>query len=416
MPPQPPQPTRLQAIQILHTIESELLRVYSDLSRCSDGRPLHHDTLYQSTYRAANTTDHLVAKACALAPLLLSLKQRFELQVRHYRAWRMLVAAGLATEEAICLTIDQSSPVNKAVVMNLLERLAAFPGFAPVDISEAKYFECRCLTCERRAGRQERGDLFVQPGYWFVAVVVRSGCDGEEVLERLKRWGGFGDWDEAHTCYVPDERLNEEGVYVESVEEEGDKYGLDGGSIGVLFGEDMEDEEAEEEEKEDDVENIDDIALQQHTTTIDEEARSTDIQIPAPPPEQPINPILTLSPASIPTDPCPEHCPSRCRRLRDNIRNPYHTSCRYHCHTPHSPFEFEQSGEQVGFWLPHGLRDARAREEWAGVTIKRMERFEKAWKGLFGDDGEGRSLAAEVECCVWEFLKTGDGVDEGVGG
>jgi hypothetical protein len=326
----------------------------------------------------------------------------------------MLVAAGLTTEEAICLAIDQSSPVNKAVVMKLLERLAAFPRFAPVDISETKYFECRCLTCGRKAGRQERGDLFVQPGYWLVAVVVRSGCDGEEVLERLKRWGGFGDWDGAHTCYVPDEELSEEGVYVESVDEEEDKYGLDGGSIGVLFGEDMEDEEEEEER----VEHIEDIGLRQDTTTIDkdEEASSRDIQIPAPPPEQPINPTITLSPISTRTDPCPEHCPSRCRRLRDNIRNPYHTSCRYHCHTPHSPFEFEQSGEQVGFWLPHGLRDTRAREEWAGVTIKRMERFEEAWKGLFGDDGEGRGVAAEVEWCVWEFLKTGDGVDEGVGG
>jgi hypothetical protein len=326
----------------------------------------------------------------------------------------MLVAAGLATEEAICLAIDQSSPVNKAVVMNLLERLAAFPRFAPVDISETKYFECRCLTCEWRSGRQERGDLFVQPGYWFVAVVARSGCDGEEVLERLKTWGGFGDWDGAHMCYVPDERLNKEKVYVESVDEEEEKYGLDGGSIGVLFGEDMEEEEEEEEE-----ESVEDIALRQHTTTTtteDEGESSRNIKTPPTTPEKLVNPTLTLSPTSISTDPCPEHCPARCRRLRDNIRNPYHKSCRYHCHTPHSPFEFEQSGEQVGFWLPHGLRDTRAREEWAGVTIKRMERFEEAWKGLFGDDGEGRGVAAEVKWCVWEFLKTGDGVDEGVGG
>lgn len=118
----------------------------------------------------------------------------------------MLVANGLATEEAIHLAIDESSSVSKSAGWRLIDRLPAFPTFTAVDILEVGGFKCRRWNCSGMALalKQERGDVFVQSGYWFAAVVLRSECDVDSVIEALKTW------DEAHMRYVPDEKLNEE--------------------------------------------------------------------------------------------------------------------------------------------------------------------------------------------------------------
>jgi len=319
----------------------------------------------------------------------------------------MLVTKGLATEEAIRLPIDERSSVNKPAVWRLLDRLAAFPAFAAVDVLEVGGFKCRCKICSEMALalEQERGDVFVQPGYWFAAVVLRSNCDIESVMEALKTWGGFGEWDAGHTYHVPDEKLNEERVYAEKVKKEEDS--LERGSIGTLFGEEIE-------EAEDDVESTEDIDdLSRRQTEIDSEGESsTGIETPPSTTEELVDPTLTLSPIATPTDPCPEYCPSRRRRLRDNIHNPNHSSCRYHCHNPHASFEFGPSGEQIGFWLPHGLQNAQARKEWAVATNKRMRDFRMAWKSLFGNDCAGVKATIEVQRCAWDFVRADYGYGE----
>jgi len=323
----------------------------------------------------------------------------------------MLVTKDLATEEAIRLPIDERSSVNKPVVWRLLDRLSAFPKFGAVDILEVGEFKCQCWNCSRMALdlEQDRGDVFVQPGYWFAAVVLRSNCEIDSVMEALKIWGGFGEWDAGHRCYVPDEKLNEESVFVEKVKKEEDS--LERGNIGILFGEEIEEAEEEEENDVEQTEDIDDLSRLQ--TEIDSEGESsTGIQTPPSTTEELVDPTLTLSPIPTPTDPCPEHCPSRRRRLRDDIRNPKYPSCTYHCHNPHASFEFEPSGEQVGFWLPHGLQDEQARKEWAAATNKRMRDFRMAWNSLFGDDCAGVKATIEVQRCAWDFIRADYGYGE----
>jgi len=323
----------------------------------------------------------------------------------------MLVTKGLATEEAIHLAIDERSSVNKAAVWRLLDRLSAFPKFGAVDILEVGGFKCQCRNCSGMALdlEQDRGDVFVQPGYWFAAAVLRSNRDIESVMEALKIWGGFGECNAGHRCYVPDEKLNEERVYVEKVNKEEDS--LERGNIGILFGEEI--EEAEEEE-ESDVEHTKDIdKLSRLQTGIDSEGESsTGIETPPSTSEELVDPTLTLSPILSPTDPCPEQCPSRRRRLRDDIHNPNYPSCTYHCHNPHAHFEFEPSGEQVGFWLPHGLQDEQARKEWAAATNKRMRDFRMAWKSLFGNDHTGVKATIGVQRCAWDFVRADYGYGE----
>ncbi|KAI4907577.1 hypothetical protein J4E90_009606 [Alternaria incomplexa] len=206
-------------------------------------------------------------------------------------------------------------------------------------------------------------------------------------------------------CYVPDEKLKEELVHVEKVKKEEDS--LERGSIGTLFGEEIE-------EAEDDVEHTEDIedlsSLQ--TEIYSEGDSSTGIETPPSTTEELIDPTLTLSPIPKPTDPCPEHCPSRRRRLRDNVRDPKYPSCTYHCHNPHAPFEFEPSGEQVGFWLPHGLQDEQARKEWTVATNKRMRDFRMACRSLFGNDCAGVKATTEVQRCAWDFIRADYGYGE----
>jgi hypothetical protein len=376
--------------------------------------------------------DRMVEKARILAPILRSIKNRLEVQVRHYQAWRMLLAEGLTKEESIHLAIDESSPVNKPAVLRLIERLAAFQGFAPVNIPESRHFECQCRTCTERARTHKNWDLFVQPGYWLAASILRSGSDFEDVFEALMEWGGFGERDPWHECYVPDETLNhvrshEERLNDEKADEEQYKYwfregmdDLEGGSVGMLFGEEEEEEEEEEAVEcidamspngSDKIKHIEDLAQHRYIEIETGDEISTNIDDRTTASEQLVDHKLTLCPTSARTDPCPEHCPSRRRRLRDNIHNSKYSSCTYHCHNSHAHFEYEQSGEQVGFWLPHGLQSSRARAKWAATTMNRMERIETAWNSLFEDDGLGGGLVAEVKLCVAEFLRTEDGDD-----
>jgi hypothetical protein len=430
VPSNSPTPTRWQALQVLFTVEKELSRVFSDLSRCSDGHPLDHDSFYGSQYQAANKVpllfhgDRIVEKARILVPIMRSMKDRFKAQVRHYRAWRMLVAKGLVAEDAIHLPIDESSSVNKPAILKLMERLAAFKGFGPaINIPESKHFRCSCWTCGEVLRGQDKLDSFVQQGHWLAALVLRSGSNVDEVCEALIQWGGFGEPDPWHKCYVPDENLNSQKLDQEmqiaewAKEKRGGYWDFESTDIiaamGMLFGEEIEENTCEDkavgrivETHPEEFENgdIGETALRYYTDVNTENEFIEDIDDEPAASETLIDHKLTLAPTSAPTEPCPEHCPSRRRRLRDNIHNPRHTSCTYHCHTSHAPFEFEQSGEQVGFWLPHGLQNSITMGKWAATTLNRMKRFEAAWKGISGDDCTGVEVAAEVMWCVWDAV------------
>jgi hypothetical protein len=59
----------------------------------------------------------------------------------------------------------------------------------------------------------------------------------------------------------------------------------------------------------------------------------------------------------------------------------------------------ERSGEQVGFWFPHGTKDKDSQGKWAKVVMKRLEGFEEAYKTL---PGEGSCGAVKV---VEEYVR-----------
>jgi hypothetical protein len=105
------------------------------------------------------------------------LKRRIGTQVLYFRIWRALMQKGLVGEDAIKLVVEECSSVNKGDVVRVLDRLAVFEGFGDIDVKllEKKHLKCHCGTCTARERVQERGDTFVQPGYWFAALLLRSG-------------------------------------------------------------------------------------------------------------------------------------------------------------------------------------------------------------------------------------------------
>jgi hypothetical protein len=319
-----------------------------------------------------------------------------------------LVAGRFIDEDAIVLGIDECSLVNKVEVIRLLDRLAAFEGVGDVDVGllESRHFKCVCGACVKRR-EQERGDRFVQPAYWFAALLLRLGVDVDEVVEMCKKEGWFGEWDERHEVYSPNERLNDGGFVDGGLEEEveSDRDFFEGGGLGGLFGDGAVEDES--------IEGIEELITDEpsggiHTPISNN--TSTDIEDDTPVPQSPSHPedgrggpqvhTLTQPPfhLSRTLEPCPEHCPSRRKRIRDNIHNPNHPSCTYHCHHGHSAWEFDRSGEQVGFWLPHGIKNKKA---WAKGVVKRLVGLGEAYEMFFGEGSCG--VVREALECVGEL-------------